>query len=70
MEEKDRGGRGRRPVLSTEGLRFRFSCTDMAIAEFVSTATALRAKMFLFSHTQTPTHKQAHKQCLAAVSEQ
>lgn len=53
--------------MSTEGLRFRFSCADTSSADFVSIATALRAAMFLDTytpHTHTPTHKQAHSSVL------
>ena len=48
--------------MSTDGLRFRFSCADMSGADFVSTATALRraAIIYFYTTTHTRTHKQAH----------
>ena len=50
--------------MSTDGLRFRFSCADMSGADFVSTATALRRAAIIYfyttthayTHTQTSTH--------------
>ena len=59
--------------MSTDGLRFRFSCADMSGADFVSTATALRRAAIIYFYTTTRIHAHTNKhtqQCLAAVSGQ